>query len=183
MRQLLPILLALLVALTAAAKTGDVPLGMDAPQGTDAPLEMVGGMNLSNPWVTLTEAPAGLPLRLPEGAENALWRALPAMGLTEVQFTLDGLAYTARCMPCGAREDISGMYYRWTEERLLPLGAHEALMMTAPCDGGTAMVCLWYDAEAGMTAALSVIAGGALPDLPAVAAAMLVQTAADTPLP
>lgn len=153
MKRMLPLLLALLCALPALAE--------EAP-----------ALTLGNPWVTLEAAavPPGLPLRLPLEAEDVLWRSLPALRLTEVQFTLGGTAWVARCMPAEALEDISGMYYQWATEQPVSLGDAEALLLTAPCEAGTALVFLWHDTETGMTCSLAAVVAGEAPDAAEVAA-------------
>lgn len=74
-------------------------------------------------------------VKLPENAQDAayfLYDVSPAMG--EVQFTVDGIAYTYRVSEATAFEDISGMYVEFdaTEEvsmGIVPIGEDG----TCPC--------------------------------------------------
>ncbi len=122
-------------------------------------------VSLANPWVTLTaeelKQAAGLAFRVPDGAENVLYRWLESAHLAEMQFTLDDDSYCARIQPAALEEgewmNISGMYFAWENEESVNIG---------PCRGtiGQAQtgsrdwveLCQWYDAAPGLMYSLSV---------------------------
>ena len=95
----------------------------------------------------------GCPLSLPEGAEEQK-SYLIAGKLGELRFTLDGVRYTARMQKTSAVEDITGLYYQWTDVRDLTVSSCNAPAVCYTHDGNEKVTALlWY--EDGLTRSLS----------------------------
>lgn len=97
----------------------------------------------------------GFALGVPDGAENAEYFIL-AGDTEELRFTLDGLVYTARLKATAGFEDISGMYYTWTNTLDDTIGGCKCKLMRYSGDEGDIDVCLWYDAAPGLMYSLTV---------------------------
>ncbi len=69
--------------------------------------------------------------------------------MVEKIFKLDNTEITLRVTPAIEFEDISGMYYTWTEEDG-KVKNRDAKIMGAKDENGSAQVCLWYDAAPGL---------------------------------
>lgn len=93
----------------------------------------------------------GCPLSLPENAgEQKSFMIGGKLG--ELRFTLDGVRYTARMQKTAAVEDITGLYYQWTDVRDLTVCGSPAVCYTY--DGNEKVTALlWY--EDGLTRSLS----------------------------
>ena len=96
----------------------------------------------------------GFALSVPDGAENVEYFIL-AGDTEELRFTCDGLDYTARLKATAGFEDISGMYYTWTNTLDDEIEGCECKMMRYSGDGGEIDVCLWYDAAPGLMYSLT----------------------------
>lgn len=127
--------------------------------------EPLPGVAVANPWEDVTAeqllAASGLAFRVPEGAENVIYRFLPSQGLAEMQFTLDTDEYCARIQPAALQEgewlDISGMYFDWVNEEAVSIrGCKGTIGQAQDGDAGFAELCQWYDAAAGRMYSLSV---------------------------
>ncbi len=123
--------------------------------------------SIANPWEDLSAdellAASGLSFRVPEGAENVIYRYLRAQGLAEMQFTLNDCEYCARVQPAAPQEgelpDISGMYFLWDQEEPVRVGHCDGTLSTVHTDGEDLVaLCQWYDAAPGLMYALSVYA-------------------------
>ena len=125
----------------------------------------VAEVGVANPWTDTTREGMmegiGLTLGVPEGATDVEWRMMTDRQMGEVDFTWDGMAYTARVMPAEAFEDISGLYYEWDQEDACAVGRCEGVARRAHAEGETVDVCLWYDALTGLMYSVS----AAAPDL------------------
>lgn len=134
-----------------------------------------GFVGMANPWIDTTredlEARTVMHLRVPEGAENLLWRVLTTADLAELRFTLGDAEYTARAVRADYFRDISGMYYSWIAEQECRIGGSAGMLQIA--SGGEKLV-QWYDEAAGVMYALSVTGGEAeVADVLAVAEALV----------
>ena len=96
----------------------------------------------------------GFALCLPDGAENVKYFILSG-DTEELRFTHNGLAYTARLKATAGSEDISGMYYKWTNTLDDELEGCKCKMMRYNGDKGDIDVCLWYDAASGLMYSLT----------------------------
>lgn len=96
----------------------------------------------------------GLALGVPENAENVQYFILNG-DTEEMHFTLDGLDYVARLRPTASFEDISGMYYEWTNTDDGELKGRECKLMRYCGSDSDVDVCLWYDAAPGLMYSLS----------------------------
>lgn len=139
MKRVLLIALAVLLALgAAAAETG-----------------------IANPWTPTTAQglmdALGLQLGLPDGATNVRWRMMESQQMGEVQFTWQGVDYTARVQPTDEFEDISGMYYQWESEEACAVGRCKGVCRRAHEGENTIDVCLWYDDLTGLMYSVSVV--------------------------
>lgn len=95
----------------------------------------------------------GCPLSLPDGAEEQK-SYLIAGKLGELRFTLDGTRYTARMQKTAAAEDITGLYYAWTDVRDLTVGSCSAPAVCYTHDGDEKVTALLWYAD-GLTRSLS----------------------------
>lgn len=95
------------------------------------------------------EQTLGFALRVPDNAENVKYFIL-ADDTEELRFTADGLDYTARLKATDGFEDISGMYYEWTQTLDDELKGRECKQMRYCGDEGDIDVCLWYDVVPGL---------------------------------
>ena len=110
---------------------------------------------LRNPVSVVTKEDflqAGISVDPPEGASNIFWLTID--GQTPV-YSLDYFIgqneYNLRVKRCDKLEDISGMYYTWTEELTASDGGARAVIQTVDGEAG---ICLWY--RDGYTVSLSV---------------------------
>lgn len=126
---------------------------------------------LANPWHEITEEEADAMLSdlftAPEGAEDVIWSVMESEDtspLIELQFTLDGLEFTARSQMTGdEKEDISGMNYEWIAEDEVTLSNWAGGAMIGETyryigDDGYVDLCTWYNVETGQSYSLSVTA-------------------------
>ncbi len=127
----------------------------------------VTGVSLANPWLDLDAEQlrelAGKAFRLPEGAENAVYRWLDSERMAEIQFTWNSGEYCFRAKPVmpeqGDSPDISGLYYDWESEEEVSVGGYSGYLVQAKTGSEEwTERCQWYDEDAGMTYALSVTA-------------------------
>ena len=141
MKKLFLMMLALLVLLggTAPAETG-----------------------VANPWSQTTAQglmdALGLQLGLPDGATNVSWQMMEEAQMGQVQFTWQGMDYTARIAPTEAFEDISGLYYTWEAEDEYEVGRCKGVVRRAHDGDNTVDVCLWYDDLTGLMYSVSAAA-------------------------
>ncbi len=138
------------------------------PEGDEDELPI----NMSNPWREITEEEARdfftFGYVVPEGAENVVWSVLEsadANPLLQRSFDLNGQHYTARMQATDDPEaDISGMYYAWADTRentLQNWGEGELTVVLSRFAGENeydAELCTWFDAETGISYAVSVTA-------------------------
>ena len=168
MKKLFAIVLTILMLLSCAALA-------------EGPVE-----GMPNPWTEtgaegLMEA-LGLEFNVPEGAENVTFRMLKDESLAEMDFDLDGMAYTARIQPAVEWTDISGMYYEWENTREdFTIGNCPAWEGRAADGEGTADLCLWFDVVPGLMYSLGTVGEGDLDgfDLTAVAGQIYVPVQGD----
>ena len=118
-------------------------------------------MGLANPWTPTTAQglmdTLGLQLGLPDGATNVRWQMMESQQMGEVQFTWQGVDYTARVQPTDEFEDISGMYYKWDTEMDCTVGRCKGVCRRAHEGENTIDVCLWHDDLTGLMYSVSVV--------------------------
>ena len=118
-------------------------------------------VSIANPWLDLTEQElsdeSGLSFGVPEGAEDVIYRYLPAEHLAEMQFTIDSDEFCARIQPADEPMDISGMYFAWENEEEIQIGECAGTIGQAQT-GSEDWVekCQWYDADQKLQYSLSV---------------------------
>lgn len=145
-KALLVSLLLALVFLCACGKTQEEPqsLGLKNPvHETDAE--------------GLFEA-TGIHLNAPEKAEDLRWSWIDsseAPPLAQLDFSLDGAQFCLRAKQSQIREDISGLYYDWTEYGEAGAGPWTAEICT---DGSAGFAC-WLDEDAGVLYSLGTSEG------------------------
>lgn len=114
-----------------------------------------------NPWLESSAEEIleldGVHFVCPEDAENILYHRLPAERISQMQFDLAGIHYTARIQPADAFTDISGMYYEWNSETKETIGYLEATILKAAGENEQAALCLFYDAAPGLMYSLSAV--------------------------
>jgi hypothetical protein len=127
--------------------------------------------DIANPWTEVADMAAfteatGIELAVPENAENVVLRVMnPEDGavIGEMEFTLDGMAYTARTAYSGVAdsiEDISGMYYEWEYVEDTTVGSLDgmvAVIMQAADGDNTVEVVNWLDIAPGIVYSLSTV--------------------------
>ena len=136
-------------------------------QNTDTP--STGNIQIANPWREITEAEArkiySPSFSIPAGAENVSWSVMDSESgaLVELSFTLNGDSFTAREQKTDNRtEDISGMYYNWSQQTDITLANWSDGQMKGKYyryigEEEWADLCTWYDKEKGISYSLSVV--------------------------
>ena len=154
MKKLIAVLLvslAVACTLTACQNNGAVTPAQTADQTVSDNAEQQS--SIANPLVESTADEVaqklGFALAVPEGAENVQYFILSG-DTEELRFTLDGLDYTARLKATDGFEDISGMYYEWTQTLDDELKGRPCKQMRYSGDEGDIDVCLWYDVVPGL---------------------------------
>ena len=119
-------------------------------------------IGMANPWTDTTAEEAmqvlGIEMGVPEGAEDVVYRMLADEQLLEMDFTLDGLDFTARMKPSAVVEeieDISGLYYSWVHEEECEVGYTTGLLRQAESDEGIIENCIWLDVVPGFVYSLT----------------------------
>lgn len=118
-------------------------------------------VEIPNPVLEVDEAgqleKTGVALHAPEGAADELRTVIQAEGespIAAIAFTYEGKPYEYRCQSTAsvdAPDDISGMYFDWTEETEAEVQGRAAQVRV--CD--EAGCVLWLDVVPGFTYALS----------------------------
>ncbi len=130
-------------------------VGYEVPAGT-----------LANPWEEMTPEQlmenAGVAFKVPEGAENVVYRYMKSEELAEMQFTLKGIEFCARMQSAdlrnGEMKDISGMYYEWEKKDDIQVVHCPGVVYEAKDSDGTQVkLCLWYDLAPGYMYSLSAV--------------------------
>ena len=185
MKKLVVLLMAGMLVLSLSACSGDS--GTDKKES--APEQEETQTQTANPWTETTEKAAfeEVPFLFtaPEGATNVVWRRMENgdYPLIELDFTLGMYDFTARAQYGASEEDdISGMYYDWSDEETFTLANWGMGQMPATIKKGTdgeagAYLCSWYDIEIGEAYTLSVTTQDDTElDIQAVAEAMYDET-------
>ena len=117
---------------------------------------------IANPWEETDQEgflnATGLSLAVPESAENVLYLVMPSEGLGEMQFSLNGLEYTARIKAAAEFEDISGLYYDWNREEDCKVSYCEGKVLEAQDGEEIVSACMWFDVVPGVMYSLSTTA-------------------------
>lgn len=123
-------------------------------------------VRISNPWHEITEAEANQiypeTFTVPDGAENAVWSVMDATtgALLQLAFDWNGLSFTAREQRTEEKDyDPSGMYYNWTvQEPAVLSDGTECMTFRYIGENESADLCIWYDAESGISRSVGVTA-------------------------
>ena len=116
-----------------------------------------------NPWVEATPEQilqeTGLSIACPASAQDVIYRLLPDQSLAEMQFAWCGGEYVLRICPTAAFEieDISGMYFDWTEETPGSVRGRDALVRRTMDGDQHVESCLWIDIAPGLMYSLSAV--------------------------
>ena len=109
-------------------------------------------VSLANPWTELPtkqqlEDVTGVSFSIPEDAENIRYRCLQDEGLAEIQFSRNGDEYCVRAVNQteGRPDDISGLYYEWTDEETFGFGNCSGIFGRAQDGSRWVERCLWVD--------------------------------------
>ena len=121
---------------------------------------------IADPWETLTaeqlKALTGLPLNLPEGAEQPVYRWYRGDSIAEMQFTWKSGDYVFRArntLPDENVRDITGMYFTWENQKKISVnGCDGTIGMAQTGIGTTAEFCTWYDESRKTLYSLTVVA-------------------------
>lgn len=95
-----------------------------------------------------------------EGAEDVKYFIISG-DLAQMNFTKDGMEYTARIQSAGEFTDISGMNYTWTVTDDCKIGNRDGKAMRFISDTEQIDVCEWYDIAPGIMYSLSTGGEGA----------------------
>lgn len=144
MRRLFVVMLAVALLLLSACGF--------AEEYIEVPLEEVG---IANPWKETTSDELyqvyGYQFAIPNDAEDIVYLINDELQMAEMRFYLDSASLTARVSAMDP-EDISGVYYdHWDAEERCRIDVCEGLARRVFDGDRTIDVCLWYDAEKGMT--------------------------------
>lgn len=116
---------------------------------------------VSNPWIDATPDDflqlVGVRFGLPEDAQDVSYRLLIDESLCEMHFTWQDIAFTARLRPVMDWEDISGMYYTFTQTPV-QVNRCEGNLLRAQDGENDVLLCLWYDLAPGLMYSLSAVA-------------------------
>ena len=124
-------------------------------------------VSLGIPWENLTadqlKALTGLPLNLPEGAEQAAYRWYRSDSIAEMEFTWKGGSYCFRAknqIPDeNGLQDISGLYFDWKNQEDITLAGHPGTICVAQSGTGNWVeCCYWYNLDSQTLYTFSVIA-------------------------
>ena len=134
-----------------------------AEQAPDVAGEIAG---LPNPWAdsdadAITLLLNGAAFSLPAGAENVIYRDNADMGMAEAQFDIGEVRLVARARKTAEFEDISGLHYdHWDLEEPCAIGASAGTRRRVADGDKTIDVCLWRDADSGVTYAVAAQSAG-----------------------
>ena len=168
MKRITAILLAgiMVLSLSACGK-GSAADNNASADSAEAEAETEAQTGMANPWTDTTEddafAETAFLFTVPEGATDVTWRRMEngEYPLIEVDFTLGMYEFCARAQYGAAEdEDISGMYYEWSDSKDVTLSNWGGGNMPATIKTGTdgeaaAFLCSWYDIEMGEAYTLS----------------------------
>ena len=148
MKKLITLFLAFLMLVCALTACGKTETEEPQPQQS----------TVANPLVESdaegVQQTLGFALTVPEDAENVLYFILSG-DTEELHFTLNGLDYVARLKATAEFEDISGIYYEWTDTLDGTIENCQCKQMRYCGDEADVDVCLWYDAVPGLMYSLS----------------------------
>lgn len=167
----------IMLALMVMAMGAMVMAGCSAESGTDTdtdtdatPSESAAvseQTEIANPWTESdqqgVEEATGFIMTAPEGATEVSYSYMSDNGMAQMEYTLDGTAWTYRMQQADALTDISGLAYEWTAEEEGSVSGMAATYSTyTASDNGTdndVQVVNWYDAVVGVTYSLSAVSG------------------------
>ena len=163
-RRLMIALFVISISVASASGTGGLFREMIETEYTDDRLEAIvlelmnrqeeesPLVSLANPWTELPakqqlEDVAGIRFSIPQDEETILYRCLQDEGLAEVQFSRDGDEYCVRAVNQteGRPDDISGLYYEWTDEETFGFGNCSGIFGRAQDGSRWVERCLWVD--------------------------------------
>lgn len=120
--------------------------------------------SMRNPVHVVTKedfAEAGINVDVPEEAVNVFWLTIEGVPtLYSLDFFVSGNEYNLRMKKSDKLDDISGMYYNWSEEKTVSDGDTRAVIQTIDNEAG---ICLWY--RDGYTLSLSMRGNVSMEDL------------------
>lgn len=114
----------------------------------------------------------GITVKAPDGSTDVGYFMYDMPGeaaLSEMGFTLNGTTYTLRFQATAELIDISGMYFDFTFEEAVQISGHDGELLY---NEGAEGICLWYDADAGVTYSMSVETGATAEGLTVMAETM-----------
>ena len=119
-------------------------------------------VGMANPWREVPtkdelEALLGITINIPADAENVIYQIMDSEGLCEVGFDFMGRDCTYRMKRGNQEEDISGMYYEWSEVETTLLHDSNASYQACTSDGDKVELATWFNKEQGITYSLSAI--------------------------
>lgn len=118
---------------------------------------------IANPWTEVTkedvEKGLGTEIVLPHDAKNVIFRFNSSIELYEILFDYDVLSFTYRIKKSAETEDISGLYYDWTNSYEETVEGYEAKIYRALTEDDAIELITWFDSKEDISYSLSTFVG------------------------
>ena len=127
--------------------------------------ETASTVDIANPWREVSakdelETILDTAINIPVEAENVVYQLMDSDGLCEVRFDYKGRDCTYRIKKADQEEDISGMYYAWSEIETVDFYGCEATYRKCAEDGEDLELGSWHNEEHGLMYSLSAAGSG-----------------------
>ena len=130
------------------------------------------------------EADTGIDLGPLGGVDNVSFYRIDTQDkvIANAQFECDGVSYDYRAAAAAGPEDISGMYYTWTQETAAAVGDSGVEGSVRLSDEGAGVIS-WYDAVPGIMYSLSAGSGATAESLSRTAGKVFAPVQGDSGVP
>lgn len=120
---------------------------------------------MANPWCecdnSLIKRETGIEFNIPTDASEISFSFCKTISLFQMDFSVNGSKWTARIKKSGKLNDISGMYFTWSDAFPSRIKHAEGTIRTAVSDTDTVISCLWFDKKRETVLSLSSVRGTA----------------------
>ena len=121
---------------------------------------------IANPWTEVTkedvEKGLGTEIVLPHDAKNVIYRFNSSIELYEILFDYDVLSFTYRIKKSAETEDISGLYYEWTNSYEETVEGYKANIYRVVIEDDAIELITWIDTDEDISYSLSTSLGADL---------------------